>query len=62
MRDFLPIRAKPDPTCPCRLCGQPTRMLGTELCDGCWELERRVTSNPELTRKILANLDRENLG
>lgn len=21
---------------PCRLCGVPTRMLNTELCDHCW--------------------------
>ncbi len=39
---------------PCRLCGQPTHMLGTKLCDGCWELETRIHMHPELARKILA--------
>jgi hypothetical protein len=24
----------------CKHCGQPTRMLGTQMCDGCWS-ERR---------------------
>jgi hypothetical protein len=38
---------------PCRLCGGPTTMPGTRLCDRCWELERRVQADPELARKIL---------
>lgn len=44
------------PRVDCRLCGTPTPMLGTKLCDGCWELERRVLSDPEMARKILANM------
>lgn len=28
-------------TCPCTNCSQPTRMTGTQLCDACWELDRR---------------------
>jgi hypothetical protein len=27
-------------TAPCKHCGQPTKMLGTKQCDGCWQ-ERR---------------------
>lgn len=38
---------------PCRVCGEPTRMLGTKLCDRCWELTTRIRSDPELARKIL---------
>lgn len=29
-------------TCPCKTCGKSTPMLGTKLCDGCWEVERRL--------------------
>ena len=42
---------------PCKLCGAvPTFMFGTKLCDRCWELERRVENDIELTIKILNNL------
>lgn len=41
---------------PCRLCGQDTPMLGTKLCDGCWELETRIKLDPELAKKILSQL------
>lgn len=29
---------------PCRMCGDPTPMLGTKLCNGCWEVESRLRS------------------
>ena len=29
-------------TCPCRFCGTPTRMLGTRMCDDCYELWTRI--------------------
>ena len=38
---------------PCRLCGRDTRMLGTELCDGCWELETRIEGDVDLAVKII---------
>ncbi|MES2347067.1 MAG: hypothetical protein V4641_05790 [Pseudomonadota bacterium] len=41
-------------TCPCGLCGKPTRMLGTKRCDGCWELEKRIHGDPALALRILA--------
>ena len=28
--------------CSCRICGQPTPMLGTQLCDPCWHLDRNI--------------------
>lgn len=40
-------------TIPCRICGEQTPMLGTKLCDRCWELETRIHHDPELARKIL---------
>jgi len=42
---------------PCRICGTPTPMIGTRLCDRCWELEHRIESDPELATKILKGLD-----
>lgn len=29
---------------PCRICGNPTLMLGTKLCNGCWEVKSRLQS------------------
>ncbi len=45
------------PTVPCGICKQPTPMLGTRRCDGCWELEQRIQHQPELARAILARVD-----
>ena len=42
-----------DPQVPCKWCGRATRMLGTELCDVCWELETRIKANPKLAVKII---------
>jgi hypothetical protein len=42
---------------PCRICGNQTPMLGTKLCDRCWELESRIKHDPELARKILKAFD-----
>lgn len=40
----------------CRLCEKQTKMLGTKLCDRCWELETRIHSNPKLAAQILGKL------
>ncbi len=29
---------------PCQICGEPTTMLGTRLCNGCWEVMGRLLS------------------
>jgi len=29
---------------PCQVCGIPTTMLGTKLCNGCWEVKSRLMS------------------
>lgn len=50
-----------DETVACTLCGKQTRMLGTQLCDPCWELEKRVRHSPELARKILDEMPDEKL-
>ena len=34
--------SEPPVTIPCRFCGRPTPMLGTKLCDGCWEIDMRI--------------------
>jgi len=46
-------------TVPCRLCGRPTTMQSTSLCDSCWELDSKIRSHPEIARKILAELVKE---
>ena len=48
-----PIALTKDEEIPCRLCKKPTPMLGTKLCDGCWELETRIHRDPEIAIKIL---------
>lgn len=46
-------------TIPCTLCDKPTTMLGTKLCDNCWELSRRIEAQPGVARKILDKLNAE---
>ena len=43
-------------TVACSICGTPTPMLGTKLCDRCWELKTRIEADPELAQKILDSL------
>ena len=38
---------------PCKICGASTRMLGTELCDPCWELLHRITFNQKRFKQVL---------
>jgi hypothetical protein len=47
---------------PCHICNTQTTMLGTKLCDRCWELESRIIANPELAKKIIASLENKNKG
>jgi len=49
-----------DITTKCEICSKNTANLGTKRCDRCWELERRVKANPELTIKILNKILRMN--
>jgi hypothetical protein len=44
------------PTVACRLCGEATFMIGTKMCERCWQLERRITHDPDLAVKILKEL------
>ncbi len=44
-------------TCLCEICGGITSYAGTRRCNRCWELEKRITSDPHLARKILENLE-----
>lgn len=41
---------------PCNYCGSLTRMLGTQICDNCWSLRKKIEKNPEIARKILLNV------
>lgn len=48
------MEAKISATAPCRYCGVQTPMLGTRLCNWCWELERRILQNTKLASVIFA--------
>lgn len=47
-------------TVPCKWCDTPTTMTGTQCCDFCWELYRRIFRTPQLAQRMLtaARLDR----
>lgn len=45
-------------TTACTLCGKQTRMMGTKLCDRCWEIKSRIESDPELALQILTELNK----
>lgn len=44
----------------CRLCENQTSMLGPQLCDRCYELERRIKADPCLANRILATVQMGN--
>jgi hypothetical protein len=49
-------------TVPCKFCGDPTPMLGTKLCDGCWEVSRRLEEflrHPKAQRYALYLLSKQ---
>jgi len=50
---------KPE-TVPCKFCGDQTLMLGTKLCDRCWELRTRISRDIDLAKKIMAVVEKEN--
>lgn len=50
------------PTCPCKWCGDPTPMLGTKMCDRCWELDHRISAQPKLARRMLETFDPNDQG
>jgi hypothetical protein len=45
-------------TTACKYCGEQTSMLGTKLCDPCWELGWRIEAAPELALEILTKLNK----
>lgn len=43
---------KPE-TVPCKWCGEQTPMIGTQECNSCWELSRRIEAHPEIARRMV---------
>lgn len=39
----------------CKWCGKPTKMKGTKMCDGCWELDHRIRGGLPLAERIIAH-------
>ena len=51
-------------TVPCKICGRPTRMLGTTLCNDCYEIDSRLSGlakNPQARAYLRAKLGPEPL-
>lgn len=46
-------------TVACKLCGEPTPMLGTKMCNSCWELDKRIRMNPDIAAKIMKEIENE---
>lgn len=46
-------------TVPCQWCDTPTTMTGTECCDGCWELSRRIRIDPDMAGRMLMTMREE---
>lgn len=40
----------------CGLCGGKLEDFHDDRCDRCWEMETRITDNPQLAQRILASL------
>ena len=36
----------------CKHCGIMTTMVGTQICDSCWHVDRAATRNPDLAYKV----------
>lgn len=49
----------PEKIVPCELCSEPTPMTGTQRCDRCYELEKRITDNLDLAKLIVERVDIE---
>jgi hypothetical protein len=37
----------------CKLCNRPTELGDSELCNGCWELDKRIRANPAVALRII---------
>lgn len=42
----------------CKLCGGKTTMLGTKLCDNCWELKTRIYHNLNIAKRIINDIEK----
>lgn len=43
-------------TVSCELCGEETHLTSIRRCDRCYELEQRIWDDPDIARRILADL------
>lgn len=46
----------PPEAVPCKWCGKPTAMLGTKMCDRCWELDGQIRRDLEIAIKIIKSI------
>lgn len=45
-------------TIPCKWCRKQTPMLGTKMCDGCWELSTRISRDLDLAERMIEHFGR----
>ena len=43
----------------CKHCGTKTRMIGTGMCDRCWELDTRIRYDFTIAEKIFKIVEKE---
>ena len=48
-----------DKLVPCKFCGEMTSMVGTKLCNFCWEIRYRARRNPKLALHIVLSVFEE---
>lgn len=54
---MIQTMTNPRITIPCKLCGELTDFLGTQLCNPCWVAERQIeyiAGNPKLRQLMIA--------
>jgi len=49
-------------TVPCKWCGEPTRMLGTRMCNFCWEMHWRIRRRPDIAKEIIRSIELADIG
>ena len=44
---------------PCKWCGKPVTMIGSKMCNPCWQLDQGISLFPEIAQKILSKIQME---
>lgn len=47
------MSSKQEATVPCQWCRKPTPMMGTQMCNSCWEVDHKMSNMNTSTLKIV---------